>query len=104
MPHPGLLTRKVDTVRGQNFPSLPLFPPGHRLRTHLLLGVRRLCMGQNTSRLSRPNCIIGCVLANYRRLFAVPHVLSLLCWSLAARFYTPGLMIAVTFLVEDWKG
>ena len=104
MPHPGLLTRKVDTVRGQNFPSLPLFPPGHRLRTHLLLGVRRLCMGQNTSRLSRPNCIIGCVLANYRRLFAVPHVLSLLCWSLAARFYTPGLMIAVTFLVEEWTG
>ncbi|GAA0997545.1 MFS transporter [Nocardiopsis tropica] len=44
------------------------------------------------------------VLANYRRLFAVPHVLSLLSWSLAARFYTPGLMIAVTFLVEGWTG
>ncbi|MFD3687038.1 MFS transporter [Nocardiopsis sp. NPDC058631] len=42
------------------------------------------------------------MLANYRRLFAAPHVLSLLSWSLAARFYTPGLMIAVTFLVEDW--
>jgi MFS family permease len=44
------------------------------------------------------------VLANYRRLFAVPHVLPLLAWSLAARFYTPGLMIAVTFLVEGWTG
>lgn len=44
------------------------------------------------------------VLANYRRLFAAPHVLSLLAWSLAARFYTPGLMIAVTFLVEGWTG
>ncbi|GHC90052.1 MFS transporter [Nocardiopsis terrae] len=42
------------------------------------------------------------MLANYRRLFAVPHVLSLLSWSLAARFYTPGLMIAVTFLVQGW--
>ncbi|MFW6641810.1 MFS transporter [Nocardiopsis algeriensis] len=44
------------------------------------------------------------MLSNYRRLFAVPHVLSLLVWSLIARFYTPGLMIAVTFLVEDWTG
>jgi MFS family permease len=44
------------------------------------------------------------VLANYRRLFAVPHVLSLLTWSLAARFYTPGLMIAVTFLIQGWTG
>ncbi|PDP86528.1 MFS transporter [Glycomyces fuscus] len=44
------------------------------------------------------------MLANYRRLFAVPHVLPLLAWSLAARFYTPGLMIAVTFLVEGWTG
>jgi MFS family permease len=44
------------------------------------------------------------VLANYRRLFAVPHVLPLLAWSLAARFYMPGLMIAVTFLVEGWTG
>ncbi|MFE1166000.1 MFS transporter [Nocardiopsis sp. NPDC058789] len=44
------------------------------------------------------------MLANYRRLFAVPHVLSLLTWSLAARFYTPGLMIAVTFLVQGWTG
>ncbi|WP_306366488.1 MFS transporter [Nocardiopsis sp. CC223A] len=44
------------------------------------------------------------MLANYRRLFAVPHVLSLLAWSLTARFYTPGLMIAVTFLVVDWTG
>ncbi|GAB3692693.1 MFS transporter [Nocardiopsis oceani] len=42
--------------------------------------------------------------ANYRLLFAVPHVLSLLSWSLAARFYTPGLMIGVTFLVEGWTG
>ncbi|WP_150254307.1 MFS transporter [Nocardiopsis deserti] len=42
------------------------------------------------------------MLANYRRLFAVPHVLPLLAWSLAARFYMPGLMIAVTFLVEGW--
>lgn len=45
-----------------------------------------------------------CVLANYRRLFSVPHVLSLLAWSLIARFYTPGLMIAVTFLVVGWTG
>ncbi|NYH51282.1 MFS family permease [Nocardiopsis arvandica] len=44
------------------------------------------------------------MLANYRRLFAVPHVLSLLAWSLTARFYMPGLMIAVTFLVEEWTG
>ncbi|MEU3019116.1 MULTISPECIES: MFS transporter [unclassified Nocardiopsis] len=44
------------------------------------------------------------MLANYRRLFAVPHVLSLLSWSLAARFYTPGLMIGVTFLVQGWTG
>ncbi|MDE3721490.1 MFS transporter [Nocardiopsis sp. N85] len=44
------------------------------------------------------------MLANYRRLFAVPHVLSLLVWSLIARFHTPGLMIAVTFLVVDWTG
>ncbi|WP_067602008.1 MFS transporter [Nocardiopsis listeri] len=42
------------------------------------------------------------MLANYRRLFAVPHVTSLLMWSLIARFYTPGLMIAVTFLVQGW--
>lgn len=44
------------------------------------------------------------MLANYRRLFAVPHVLTLLTWSLTARFYTPGLMIAVTFLVVEWTG
>lgn len=44
------------------------------------------------------------VLANYRRLFELPHVLSLLVWSLVARFYMPGQMIAVTFLVEDWTG
>lgn len=44
------------------------------------------------------------VLANYRRLFAVPHVLSLLVWSLVARFYMPGQMIAVTFLVVEWTG
>ncbi|MGW8435868.1 MFS transporter [Nocardiopsis sp. NPDC055879] len=44
------------------------------------------------------------MLANYRRLFAVPHVMSLLLWSLIARFYTPGLMIAVTFLVQGWTG
>lgn len=44
------------------------------------------------------------MLTNYRRLFAVPHVFSLLAWSLTARFYTPGLMIAVTFLVVDWTG
>lgn len=44
------------------------------------------------------------MLANYRRLFAVPHVLSLLLWSLAARFYMPGLIIGVTFLVEEWTG
>lgn len=49
-------------------------------------------------------CIIEGVLANYQRLFAVPHVISLLAWSLAARFYTPGLMIAVTFLVVEWTG
>ena len=56
---------------------------------------------------SRPfpaDCIIGSVLANYRRLFAVPHVMSLLAWSLIARFHTPGLMIAVTFLVQGWTG
>lgn len=50
------------------------------------------------------DCIIESVLANYRRLFAVPHVKSLLVWSLIARFYTPGLMIAVTFLVQGWTG
>jgi MFS family permease len=44
------------------------------------------------------------VLSNYRRLFAVPHVLSLLVWSLVARFYLPGQMIAVTFLVVEWTG
>ena len=44
------------------------------------------------------------MLTNYRRLFGVPHVLSLLLWSLFARFYMPGQMIAVTFLVEDWTG
>ncbi|WP_232831992.1 MFS transporter [Nocardiopsis sp. FIRDI 009] len=44
------------------------------------------------------------MLSNYRRVFAVPHVLSLLTWSLVARFYMPGLMIAVTFLVEGWTG
>ena len=27
-----------------------------------------------------------------------------MCWSLTARFYMPGLMIAVTFLVEGWTG
>ncbi|WP_304451378.1 MFS transporter [Nocardiopsis sp. YSL2] len=42
--------------------------------------------------------------SNYRRLFAVPHVLSLLSWSLLARFYMPGQMIAVTFLVVEWTG
>lgn len=56
------------------------------------------------SRKTYANRIIKGVLANYRRLFAVPHVLSLLTWSLAARFYTPGLMIAVTFLVQGWTG
>ncbi|MEV2276763.1 MFS transporter [Nocardiopsis sp. NPDC049922] len=44
------------------------------------------------------------MLSNYRRVLAVPHVLSLLTWSLVARFYMPGLMVAVTFLVEDWTG
>ncbi|MFE3459546.1 MFS transporter [Nocardiopsis aegyptia] len=44
------------------------------------------------------------MLSNYRRLFAVPHVLSLLSWSLVARFYMPGQMIAVTFLVVEWTG
>ena len=58
----------------------------------------------NTSRESCTDRIINAVLANYRLLFAVPHVLSLMSWSLAARFYTPGLMIGVTFLVEDWTG
>ncbi|KOX17541.1 transporter [Nocardiopsis sp. NRRL B-16309] len=43
-------------------------------------------------------------MSSYRRLFAVPHVLSLLVWSLVARFYMPGLMIAVTFLVVEWTG
>ncbi|GAB2512141.1 MFS transporter [Nocardiopsis aegyptia] len=43
-------------------------------------------------------------MSNYRRLFAVPHVLSLLSWSLVARFYMPGQMIAVTFLVVEWTG
>lgn len=56
------------------------------------------------SRSTWANCIIEGVLANYRRLFAVPHVMSLLVWSLTARFYTPGLMIAVTFLVQGWTG
>ncbi|WP_159944573.1 MULTISPECIES: MFS transporter [unclassified Nocardiopsis] len=44
------------------------------------------------------------MLANYRRLLAVPHVPSLLLWSLIARFYAPGLMIAITFLVVEWTG
>ena len=56
------------------------------------------------SRTTWADRIIEGVLANYRRLFAVPHVMSLLVWSLTARFYTPGLMIAVTFLVQGWTG
>lgn len=83
--------------RGTSFdPFFPrTFRSSHPPRPYsLLIPSRRTCS----------NCIIKGVLANYRRLFAVPHVLSLLTWSLAARFYTPGLMIAVTFLVQGWTG
>lgn len=44
------------------------------------------------------------MLTSYRRLFAIPHVRSLLLWSLVARLYMPGLPIAVTFLVAGWTG
>lgn len=40
----------------------------------------------------------------YRVLFAHPHVLALLLWSLVARLHIAGLPIAVTFLVADWTG
>ncbi|KIH96954.1 transporter [Streptomonospora alba] len=42
--------------------------------------------------------------APYRRLFALPHVPSLLFWSLCARLQIGGLPIAVTFLVAGWTG
>ncbi|GHD34189.1 MFS transporter [Nocardiopsis kunsanensis] len=63
-----------------------------------------MCFPQNALADSVAALHSGRVLTNYRRLFGVPHVLSLLVWSLAARFYMPGQMIAVTFLVEDWTG
>ncbi|GAA1992859.1 MFS transporter [Nocardiopsis rhodophaea] len=44
------------------------------------------------------------VLQSYRRLFALPHVSSLLLWSLASRLYMPGQPIAITFLVAEWTG
>ncbi|WP_017559619.1 MFS transporter [Nocardiopsis baichengensis] len=44
------------------------------------------------------------MLQSYRRLFAVPHLGSLLFWSLAARMHIAGMPIAVTFLVAGWTG
>ncbi|GAB3453128.1 MFS transporter [Streptomonospora sediminis] len=44
------------------------------------------------------------MLSSYRRLFAIPHVPSLLFWSLCARVQLGGLPIAVTFLVAGWTG
>nr|WP_232524525.1 MFS transporter [Nocardiopsis gilva] len=44
------------------------------------------------------------MLQSYRRLFTLPHVSSLLVWSLASRLYMPGQPIAITFLVADWTG
>ncbi|MDS1271091.1 MFS transporter [Lipingzhangella sp. LS1_29] len=40
----------------------------------------------------------------YRVLFAHPHVLALLLWSLVARLHIAGLPIPVTFLVAEWTG
>ncbi|MFC4561269.1 MFS transporter [Nocardiopsis mangrovi] len=44
------------------------------------------------------------MLQSYRRLFAVPHLGSLLFWSLVARLHIGGMPIAVTFLVAGWTG
>jgi len=104
MPYRGLRTPEVVPAWGQNVTAA-----GGRYRT--ADAVRRdvaqregRCSEQGVNRIAERSARLHNrgVLANYRRLFATPHVLSLLTWSLAARFYTPGLMIAVTFLVEDW--
>ncbi len=106
MPYQGLRTPEAVPAWDQNVPGV-LADNGHRAQR------RRTAPRVRTDVLHRtfitsPNvgavCIIEGVLANYRRLFAVPHVLSLLAWSLIARFYMPGQMIAVTFLVEGWTG
>ncbi|MFC3999239.1 MFS transporter [Nocardiopsis sediminis] len=44
------------------------------------------------------------MLQSYRRLFALPHLKSLLFWSLTARLHIGGMPIAVTFLVAGWTG
>ncbi len=94
MPHLGFRTPEADPAWGRKIAPGPSMRPSGALRNE----------SDIPSRPRRTNCIIESVLANYRRLFAVPHVTSLLVWSLTARFYTPGLMIAVTFLVEGWTG
>ncbi len=107
MPHGDARTPQDGPAWGQKMASQPL------CGTSLYLFFPTACPNPHVSRPRGPlhrsrgngeDCIIGDVLANYRRLFAVPHVLSLLAWSLAARFYTPGLMIGVTFLVQGWTG
>lgn len=44
------------------------------------------------------------MLRPYRQLLAVPHLASLLLWSLAARLHHTGSSIALTFLVVEWTG
>ncbi|GAB3213953.1 MFS transporter [Marinactinospora endophytica] len=44
------------------------------------------------------------MLKSYHRVFEVPHLASLLTWSLLARLHVAGLPIAVTFLVAGWTG
>lgn len=44
------------------------------------------------------------MLGPYRRLAAVPHLPSLLAWSLFGRLHMTGIPIAITFLVAGWTG
>ncbi|MGW0520582.1 MFS transporter [Crossiella sp. NPDC003009] len=44
------------------------------------------------------------MLRPYRQLLAVPHLASLLVWSVLARLHGTGTSIALTFLVVEWTG
>jgi MFS family permease len=44
------------------------------------------------------------VLRPYRELAAIPHLLSVLLWSMVGRIHLPGTPVAVSFLVAGWTG
>ncbi|MEU4741916.1 MFS transporter [Actinosynnema sp. NPDC023658] len=44
------------------------------------------------------------MLRPYRELAAIPHLLSVLLWSMIGRVHLPGTPVAVSFLVAGWTG